>query len=718
MISIKMKSIISMMYNKRLSLELDQLFTYFTTEHEYNLFCEFMVNYVLDDYSRANDTVEIICSPTDSKKKTKDVIYMTLFQLIINFYFLELNFEFHIEITKDWLWNIDVEFLKNLDSHIEDFCQTKLYPMSLKKKLDPEMVFSHFLPNFTERMEKLSELMSPIAAPTLCILDIINFCKRNSEFNNLLNTTLDEHKSIQELERQLKRDGKRLMDVIMADGKSCLYPFIQADCLHDTQVTQMFVAVGPRMTVSNVVMPHIMTRSYLNGLQNAGDLIAEAEIANKALIYKKKYVGVSGYMSRETGLLCSGLRVDYDCPDCGTKHYIDYDIKSDKHLKLIVSKNIILPNGKLHEVTKDDTNLIGTVVKLRSITTCAHTKPGCVCKACYGNPMSFKKNYRIGNAVSTEIDNKLSNAVMSVKHQTSTNTTEFNNEELLKLFNLDDSKLFLKKLENAEDISLIFNKDYIEDIIERINNDEDESDDDEVDEETEDDEDSEIKNISSKMINNLRISTKKIDPVTGEEILDEYEVVIDGSFLTLSEDMMNINMLKNINIPMDSDSAILNLSDIKAGTQIFNIKYITKETSKYLKDLKKIIERPKPEWYVNDLNTPINTFADLVISAGLKNSEMVFLEPVIYSLTRDSNNILKRPDFSKANPTFVVGNLKTGIFKGDLFTTFIYQEITKTFKDIDSFEKEGEGVHDSEFQSSVKYNFNYMEKALKKAKII
>lgn len=719
MISIKLKTIVSLMYNHRLSLDLSEMFTYFSTEKEYNLFCEFVENFILDDYAHCDDPVEIYCDNT----KPKETIKITLFQLLINLYLLELNFKYHIVITKDWLWNVDTEFLKNLDSNIESYCQNKIYPIIQKKHLDSEALLSDFLSNFTGRMEQLSELMSAISAPTLHILDIINFCKRNSEFNKLLDTTLDDHKSIKELENQLKSDGKKLTSIIINDKKSCLYPFVQADCLHDTQLTQMFIAVGPRMTVSNVVLPHIMTRSYLNGLQNAGDLIAEAEIANKALIYKKKFVGVSGYMSRETNLLALNLKIDYDCDDCGTKHYIDYYVKTEKYLKLIISKNIIMPNGTLHCVTANDTNLIGTTVKLRSITCCAHKRPGYVCKACYGNPKDFKKNYMIGGAVATEVENKLSNAVMAVKHQTSTNTTEFNNPEMLKLFNLDDSKLFMKKLENASDISLIFNKDYIEDIMEcsDINiydNDDNSDDEDDSSEDEEDDNEEGIKSVSSKMINNLKILTKSIDPDTGVEISDTYEVEIEGSFLTLSDELATAANLKNIVIPMDSDEAILNLSDIKPGTQVFNIKYITKETSKYLKDLKKIIERPKPEWYINDLNTPINQFADLITSAGLKNTEIVFIEPVIYALTRDQNNILKRPDFSKPNPQFVITNLKNGIFKGDLYSTFIYQEIRKTFKDVDSFCKCGKGIHDSEFKSSVKHNFNYMKQALIKANII
>ena len=121
------------------------------------------------------------------------------------------------------------------------------------------------------------------------------------------------------------------------------------------------------------------------------------------------------------------------------------------------------------------------------------------------------------------------------------------------------------------------------------------------------------------------------------------------------------------------------------------------------------------------MSTPINQFADLMVEAGLKNEEVVFLEPIIYSMTRDANDILKRPDFKQKDPQFVVLNLNTSILKGDLCSAIVYQEITKTLKSVDSFERPaeiGDGIHDSLFKTTISHDFGYMKKALKKAKYI
>lgn len=712
MISKTSKILIDEIYSKRLSIYLNDITSFIPDVNTYETFCDFIINYILDDYSRANDVVKVY-------DENEELVEISLFQFLINLYFLEFNFMYRVPVTREWMVDVDKSFLASYHDYIEEeLGQKRIYPIIKKRKLNGEEVLSKILTNITERMTKLTDLIAPIAAPTLDLFDISEFCNRDSRFNDLLNTELDETKSFEQLEHELVEDGKKLKNIILTDNKSCLVPFLESKCLNDQQLTQLFVAVGPRMSSSNVVMSHIMKTSYLNGLQNVGDLIAESEIASKALIYKKKFVGVSGYMSRETNLSGMNLKIDFSMDDCGTKHFINYKVKTQKHLNLICGKNIILPNGKLKEVTKSDTNLIGTTVKLRSMCCCAHPDRKYVCKACYGNPKNFKEDYMIGGATSTEIENPLSNAVMSVKHHTGTKTKEFDNPELLKYFNNDESQLVLKNIEDANKISILFNKEYIEDIIDRLENDQ-ELDDEDIDDDVES-EDVESSSVVSKMLTDLSIVIKNYDEFTNEETETVTEVKLDGTFLTFSDNMLNLNNAKKIELPIDSENAILHLSDIKPGTPVFNIKYITADTSRYLKELKNIIERAKPIWYDN-LDDPINDFADLVNEAGLKDKEMVYLEPIIYSLTRDPNNIMKRPDFSKDVVPVSIISLKQSIFKGDLYSAIIYQEITKLFKDRDSFFKDpsiGDGLHDSLFKTSITHDFSYMKKALKKAKLI
>lgn len=709
MISEQTKELATNMFSKRLVIYLNNIFDSFTTKEDYDIFCDYVANYILDDYQRSQEIVKIY-------DENNDLIEITLFQLLINLYLLEFNFMFKVKVTRDWLVDVDKQFLTSFHTYVENLCQHKIYPIIKNRKVDTQECFSYILSNLTERMVKLAELLAPITSPTLSLFDISDFCSRNVEFNKLLSTELDDTKPFHQLEKELVDDCKRLKKIILDDGKSCLVPFIESNCLNDQQLQQLLIAVGPRMSSSNVVMNHVMKESYLNGLQNVGDYIAEAEIAAKALIYKKKYVGISGYMSRETNLSGLKLTIDYDTEDCGTQHYINYEVKSKKYLEMIISKNMILPNGKLKEITENDTDLIGQTIRLRSVCCCAHYDRYTVCKACYGNPKTFKKDYRIGGATSTQIENPLSNAVMSVKHHTGTKTKEFNNEELLKLFAINENELILKDIPDIENYSICLRKDYVEDIIDRLENNLDlDTDDDDGDED-----DLNGNTVVSKMISELYIETKSYDQFTDEEIRTGSEIQLDGSFLILSENMLNLANVKKIELPIDSVMAVIHLSDFKPGTPIFSIKYVTAEASKYLKELKKVIERSKIEWYTN-LDDPINDFAQLIIDAGLKDVEMVHFESIIYALTRDPENIMRRPDFSRKDVALNVVNLKTSIFKGDLLSTLIYQEITKILKDVDSFEKDpsiGDGLHDNLFRTSISHDFTYLKRALQKAKVV
>ena len=278
MLSFKVNELVTSLCKKELVIKLKEIFDYFTNKGDYDIFCEIIENYILDDYSRAtNETVKIICEDDEE-------VEITLFQFLINLYFLEFNFMYKIPITRDWMQDIDVNFLKDYHKNLEKICQEKIYPIIEKKKINSEECFSFILSHITERMEQLSELLATISSPTISIIDLIEFCGRNKEFDNLLNTTLDDTKSSAQLEAQLKEDGQKLFDIILKDENSCLFPFVQSNCLSVLQLTQMFIAVGPRMSINNIVLPHIMKRSYLNGLQNVGDQIAESELAAKALI--------------------------------------------------------------------------------------------------------------------------------------------------------------------------------------------------------------------------------------------------------------------------------------------------------------------------------------------------------------------------------------------------------------------------------------------------
>ena len=77
MFSSNTKQLTKMMFSKNLYIELEHIFDYFTNKHDYDIFCDYVQNYILDDYSRANEPVKIMCE--DGK-----MVEITRFLLLVN----------------------------------------------------------------------------------------------------------------------------------------------------------------------------------------------------------------------------------------------------------------------------------------------------------------------------------------------------------------------------------------------------------------------------------------------------------------------------------------------------------------------------------------------------------------------------------------------------------------------------------------------------------
>ena len=53
MLSSKINELVSNLCKKELVIKLNEIFQYFANKHDYDIFCEIIENYILDDYSRA-----------------------------------------------------------------------------------------------------------------------------------------------------------------------------------------------------------------------------------------------------------------------------------------------------------------------------------------------------------------------------------------------------------------------------------------------------------------------------------------------------------------------------------------------------------------------------------------------------------------------------------------------------------------------------------------
>ena len=91
MLSLKVNELVEDLCKKQLVINLKDIFQYLLNKYDYDVFCEIIENYILDDYARATEEkVKIICEDDDE-------VEITLFQFLINLYFLEFNFMYKIQ---------------------------------------------------------------------------------------------------------------------------------------------------------------------------------------------------------------------------------------------------------------------------------------------------------------------------------------------------------------------------------------------------------------------------------------------------------------------------------------------------------------------------------------------------------------------------------------------------------------------------------------------
>jgi hypothetical protein len=146
---------------------------------------------------------------------------------------------------------------------------------------------------------------------------------------------------------------------------------------------------------------------------------------------------------------------DHNHKDCGTEHYIKYDVEDQKKLSQIHGRHyyIIDNNGKKKSdlLTVDsfnDKNLIGKTIGLRSPVTCA--AEGHVCRTCYGSELSeINEDLNTGLLAVLLLTNPLTQKLLSAKHLLTTNTEKIDwncseKKPFLDYFAINMNSIFIK----------------------------------------------------------------------------------------------------------------------------------------------------------------------------------------------------------------------------------------------------------------------------------
>ena len=193
------------------------------------------------------------------------------------------------------------------------------------------------------------------------------------------------------------------------------------------QMLNIFSGLYMRTRVQDMseIFSRIVKDRWIDGLSSKDNLFIETSINRKSVILNKIYIKAGGTMVKSTSQLVQDSEIVED--DCGTKHSVEYFIDSQKELNNFEFKYQILDDGSLHSITKNDTHLIGTKIRVRSLLKCA-SKYG-VCATCFGSHDKWNRSTKyykrdVGIEFKTPVA-QASQKMLSVKHSATPTLIKF-----------------------------------------------------------------------------------------------------------------------------------------------------------------------------------------------------------------------------------------------------------------------------------------------------
>lgn len=203
---------------------------------------------------------------------------------------------------------------------------------------------------------------------------------------------------------------------------------VRAGTVNANQVMQCVAVRGFPAEVDGAILPTPIMSNYTLGMIRLYDLAAESRSAAKALYFSEAPLQDSEYFARRLQLLTSTVEsIHYG--DCGSTDYIHWRLNGPTYneeggvvhpgdLQFMHGKHYLdETTGQLKTITGDETNLYGTVIKIRSPMMCRHPNKHHICSTCFGALAdNISRHTNIGMLCSGTMTKKTTQSVLSTKH--------------------------------------------------------------------------------------------------------------------------------------------------------------------------------------------------------------------------------------------------------------------------------------------------------------
>lgn len=191
----------------------------------------------------------------------------------------------------------------------------------------------------------------------------------------------------------------------------------RAKSINDNQSNQ---CIGPRAFCTDLdrtVFRIPVVNGFIRGMGSLYELMVESCTAAKSLNATGTLIQQSEYTSRRIQLLTMIVNGVVD-GDCGSTSYLPITV-TEHNLDSLKGKYQVLPDGKLKEITAEDTSLYSKHIQLRTVLGCRHVDSTKVCMTCLGNiGGNFANSTNIGYTATAHLMEKITQAILSTKHLT------------------------------------------------------------------------------------------------------------------------------------------------------------------------------------------------------------------------------------------------------------------------------------------------------------
>lgn len=515
---------------------------------------------------------------------------------------------------------LDEDCIANLyvcSNDIEEFINTNILP-KLKYYNIKDTTINTTMATVRYNIRRIPIDFSLIMNLQFSFFDFWDAYNTNPRIKEIMECTFDAGTPLNEIEATINAYQKEIKQEFISMKGNPIGAVLAADTgVKEKQLGEYTVAQSLKPDLDGNVIPIAIENSTLiRGLDRPSYYYIDAGAARKSLVMNKKVMGNAGYFGKIVLLLARTLSLSKTMFDCGSQHYVEYDIISKKFLKKLNGKFYL--DEEMNELkvvnSKKDAHLIGQKIKFRSAATCCCSENK-VCSVCFGRTASL--NFDIADGVagyeSEEITKVVNQAILSAKHLLTTKS------EVIK-FNDTFDKFFTLS---------------VGDVYPKIN-------------------DTEISDLDNYAIYIPADGMVRTDEMDDDSSYNTY--IKDGMFYVVhipTGEMTEIKLENDKELyPTDTllderkrGKGYIKFKDLDDSDRLFEMPIQNDELTKPLYELMHLINRSKPDDRYATIDAISQKFVELLVESGI-DASAIAAECIINRLIRSVERPYERPDFS------------------------------------------------------------------------